>query len=252
MRSVCICLALLFGLSGCEKPSSDAVPPQTEGAHREHEDHEHHRDGQGPNAEHQGHGHGHHRFENAQEWAEQFDNPERDAWQKPDAVVAFLDLKPGDIVADLGAGTGYFAVKIAPKVPQGRVLANDVEPDMVRYLGERAAKDGLGNVVPVQGSATGPELPEAVDVAFMCDVYHHIEDRPAYFGKVRDQLKSGGRLVIVDFKKDAPADAPGPPPAMRIAAKDLIAELEGAGWKHVRTDTETLPHQYVVELVPST
>jgi SAM-dependent methyltransferase len=86
----------------------------------------------------------------------------------------------------------------------------------------------------------------------MCDVYHHIDDRPAYFAKVRDQLKSGGRLVIVDFRKDAADDAPGPPPAMRIAAKDLIAELEGAGWKHVRTDAETLPHQYIVELVPAT
>ena len=204
-----------------------------------------------PSAEHDGHGHGHHRFENAEEWAEQFDNPERDAWQKPGDVIAFLGLKPDAVVADLGAGTGYFAVKIAAAVPDGKVLANDIEPDMVRYLGERAQKEGLANIVPVQGSATGPELPEPADVAFLCDVYHHIADRPTYFGKVLEQLRPGGKLVIVDFRKDAAADIPGPPPAMRVAATDLIAELEGAGWRHVRTDVETLPHQYIIELVPA-
>lgn len=233
-------VATVLLASGCARSAADpAEPASTEHASK-------------PNAEHHGHGHGHHRFENADEWAEQFDNPERDAWQKPDAVIAFLGLTPESVVADLGAGTGYFAVKIAAVVPEGKVLANDVEPDMVRYLGERAQKEGLANIVPVQGSATGPELPEPADVAFLCDVYHHISDRPAYFGKVREQLRPGGKLVIVDFRKDAAEDIPGPPPAMRIAATDLVAELEGAGWTHVRTDAETLPHQYIVELVPAT
>ena len=79
---------------------------------------------------------------------------------------------------------------------------------------------------------------------------HHIADRPAYFSKVREQLREGGRLIIVDFRKDAASDIPGPPPAMRVAHDVLVDELEGAGWKHVRTDLETLPHQYMVELVP--
>lgn len=241
-----IVVASLLLLCACDK-SSGAAPVEPEPAAAHGHDHEHVR---GPNAAHQGRTHGHHRFEDAEAWAELFDDPSRDEWQKPDAVIAFLDLQPDMVVADLGAGTGYFAVKIAPVVPEGKVLANDVEPDMVRYLGERAQKNDLSNIVPVQGSASGPELPEPADVAFLCDVYHHIADRPAYFAKVRAQLKEGGRLVIVDFKKDAGEDAPGPPPKMRIAATNLIAELEDAGWTHARTDLDTLPHQYIVELKP--
>lgn len=238
MRAALVVAALC--LVACDGATATPTDPASSTAHDAE-----------PNAHHDGHGHGHHRFENAEAWAKQFDNPERDAWQKPDQVIAFLGLAPNAVVADLGAGTGYFAVKIAAVVPEGRVLANDVEPDMVRYLGERAEKEGLPNIVPVQGSASGPDLPEAADVAFLCDVYHHIADRPAYFGKVREQLRPGGKLVIVDFRKDAADDIPGPPPAMRVAASDLIAELEGAGWTHVRTDAETLPHQYIVELVPT-
>ena len=244
-----VCFALLPVLSGCAHNSSTTtqVHPPADDTHEQadHEAHAH------PDAQHDGHGHGHHRFENAEEWAKQFDSPDRDAWQKPDAVLAFLKLEPAAVVADLGAGTGYFAVKIAAAVPQGRVLANDIEPDMVRYLGERAGNEGLSNVVPVQGTAQGPQLPEPADVAFMCDVYHHIADRTAYFSRVREQVRDGGRLVVVDFRKDAAADIPGPPPAMRVAHDVLVRELEAAGWKHVRTDLETLPNQYMVELVPA-
>lgn len=251
MRLSCfVCFVLAIASGGCA-PKTSTVPPgapapaphkEGSGAHGSHAE---------ANAKHDGHAHGHHRFEDAEQWAKQFDNPDRDAWQKPDAVLAFLKLDPSAVVADLGAGTGYFAMKIAVAVPQGRVLANDIEPDMVRYLGERADKDGLANVVSVQGTAEGPDLPEPADVAFMCDVYHHIADRPAYFARVREQLRDGGRLVIVDFRKDAADDIPGPPPAMRISHEVLVRELEGAGWKHVRTDIETLPHQYMVELVPA-
>ena len=79
---------------------------------------------------------------------------------------------------------------------------------MVEYLGKRAAEAGLKNLVAVQGAADDPKLPEAVDLAFMCDVFHHVEDVPGFFGRVKGALKGGGRLVIVDFKKDAPDDSP--------------------------------------------
>ena len=235
--------------------SKDAAPPaepsaagSEAGHHGGHDGHAQH--GHGPNAAHDGHGHhGRHRFEDAEQWAKHFDDPSRDQWQKPEAVIDFVAPPADAVVADLGAGTGYFAVRLARRVPRGRVLANDIEPDMVRYLGERAEEEGLANVVPVQGEASDPKLPEAVDVAFMCDVYHHIEDRVGYFRKVAARLRPGGRVVIVDFKKDAPDDVPGPPPAMRVAQDELVRELEGAGLQLSRADRETLPHQYIVELV---
>ena len=254
MRTSLLAFVVALSLGACAKPSADTVEPAAPSAdapEHGHGKHGHGEHGHGPNAKHDGSGHGHHRFENAEEWAKHFDSPERDAWQKPDDVVAFLELAPTNTVAVLGAGTGYFAVRFAAAVPEGKVLANDIEPDMVRYLGERAQKEGISNLVAVQGSAGEPGLPESADVAFMCNVYHHIENRAAYFAKVKEQVRDGGRLVIVDFRKDAAEDVPGPPPAMRVASDVLISELEGAGWKHVRTDTDTLPHQYIVELTPA-
>lgn len=231
------------------EPTPELASEAAEGAPQHGEPAERAEHGHGPNAAHNGHGHHrNHRFEDAEKWAEHFDDPSRDEWQRPEAVIDFVAPAADAVVADLGAGTGYFAIRFARRVPQGRVLANDIEPDMVRYLGERATKEGLSNVVPVQGEAGDPKLPEAVDVAFMCDVYHHIEDRVGYFRKVAQRLSPGGRVVIVDFKKDAPDDTPGPPAKMRVAQDELVRELEGAGLRLQRADRDTLPHQYIVEL----
>ena len=83
----------------------------------------------------------HHRFEDAEKWAKEFDNPERDAWQKPDEILDALHLQRNSLVADIGAGTGYFSVRIAKRIPEGKIFAADIEPDMVRYLGERARRE---------------------------------------------------------------------------------------------------------------
>ena len=98
-----------------------------------------------------------HRFSDAEKWAHVFDDPERDAWQKPHQVIEALALKPGAVVADLGAGTGYFSVRLARMVPKGTVYAVDVEPDMVKYLGQRAAREKLKNMIAV-AAAPGDAL----------------------------------------------------------------------------------------------
>jgi SAM-dependent methyltransferase len=192
-------------------------------------------------------GHYHHRFDDAEKWARVFDDPARAAWQKPDEVIAALALAPDARVADVGAGTGYFAVRLARAVPAGRVYAVDSEPDMVRYLGERAKREGLPNLVPVQAGERDPRLPEAVDVALLVDVYHHIPGRVQYFEGVRSSLRPGGRVAIVDFRLDAPR---GPPRGARIPPETVKAELARAGYA-LAAEHGFLPDQYFLVFAPA-
>ena len=241
-------LVAVVGLFGCSKGGGEVAAPENDGAAEEGgHGHAHDAEGEhGAHGEHTMHGSPmHHRFEDAEEWAKAFDDPARDEWQKPDAVIEKLALSPNAIVADIGAGTGYFSMRFAKAVPDGKVLASDIEPDMVRYLGERASKESLGNVVPVEGESSDPKLPEPVDVAFMCNTYHHVADRTKYFETVAGYLRKGGVVVIVDFKPDAPDDAPGPPKKHRVAPGQVAEELGAAGYELIETDAELLPYQYV-------
>src|SRR3974390_1088790 len=149
-----------------------------------------------------------HSFDHTERWAKEFDDPARDAWQKPAEVLDALRLEPTARVADLGAGTGYFSAQIAKRIPDGKLFAVDIEPDMLRYLEERKHREHLHVLVPILASAETPNLPEPVDVVLVVDTYHHIDNRIAYFAKLRGSLRGNGRLAIVDFKPDAPE---GPP-----------------------------------------
>jgi ubiquinone/menaquinone biosynthesis C-methylase UbiE len=189
----------------------------------------------------------HHRFDDAERWAEQFDDPGRDSWQRPDAVLELLALRDDARVADVGAGTGYFTVRLARAVPRGKVWASDIEPDMVRYLGERAQREGLTNVVAVLGERTDPRLPEPVDAILVVDVVHHVADRAGFFANLRRLLAPGGRLVVVDFSPEAPEDGPGPPKRHRIGPEEMTGMLEAAGLRRVAH--ERLQYQYALAFV---
>jgi len=182
----------------------------------------------------------HRRFEDVDKWAKEFDNPERDAWQKPDEILDALHLAPASSVADIGAGTGYFSVRIATRIPDGKIFAADIEPDMVRYLDERAKREHLSNIIPVQASADAANLPEPVDIVLVVDTYHHIGNRTEYFAKLKSLLRSGGRLAIVDFKSDSPS---GPPLQYRIPPERVRDELDAAGYLLVES-FQFLPRQY--------
>ncbi len=162
------------------------------------------------------------------ESAKSFDDPARDAWQMPDRVIAALGLKPGQSVADIGAGTGYFSVRLAKSAVTPNVYAVDIEPSMVTYLRERAAKEKLKNIVPVQAAADTPNLPEPVDVILIVDTYHHIGDRETYFRKLARSLKPGGRIAIIDFKPDSPE---GPPKEFRFSVEKFQSEMGKAGYR---------------------
>lgn len=181
-----------------------------------------------------------HSFSGAEHWAKVFDDPQRDVWQKPHEVIRALQLKPDAVVADIGAGTGYFAVRFAHMVSKGKVYAVDAEPDMVKYLAERAKRSGLANLAAVQAQPGDPRLPGPVDLAILVDVYHHIDHRETYFRQLAASLKPGGRLAIIDFKLDAPV---GPPRTARIAPEQVRAELQKAGYV-LQEEHGFLPHQY--------
>jgi SAM-dependent methyltransferase len=180
-----------------------------------------------------------HRFEDAERYAKSFDDPARDAWQMPDRVIAAVDLKAGQTVADIGAGTGYFTVRLATSPARPRVFAVDIEPAMVEYVRNRATRDGLANVLAVKGEAHRTNLPEPVDVVLVVDTYHHIPDRVAYFTALKAQLKPGARVAIVDFRKDAPE---GPPVEFRFTPDQITAELTKAGFR-LQAQHDFLPRQ---------
>lgn len=191
----------------------------------------------------------HHSFDDVARWVQVFDDPGRDAWQKPDEVLHALGILPGMTVADLGAGTGYFSVHLARAVgDKGRVLAIDIEPKLVAYMKERATKARLAQLVPVLALADDPKLPaRGVDLVLIVDTWHHIDDRLHYLAKLAAGLKAGGRVAVVDFKKgDFPV---GPPDAHKLTADAVTAEFLAAGWTPA-THWDDLQYQYVLVFTP--
>lgn len=188
-----------------------------------------------------------HSFGGAEKWAQVFDDPNRDATQKPHEVIQALGLKPDAIVADIGSGTGYFSVRFAHFVPKGRVYGVDIEPDMVKYLADRAKREGLKNVTAVTGAPDDPRLPERVDLVVMVDVFHHIADRARYLKKLQGSLKPGGRIAIIDFRMDSPD---GPPKGSRITPDRVKTEFNDAGYALIQ-EHAFLPNQYFLIFQPA-
>ena len=180
-----------------------------------------------------------HRFEDPERYAKSFDDPARDQWQQPERVLAALELRPGHTVADIGAGTGYFTVRLARAPGVAKVFAVDIEPSMVEYVRKRAAKEDLRNVVVVQAGSDRSNLPEPVDLVLIVDTFHHIPNRAAYFRELKKSLKPSGRVAIVDFRKGAPA---GPPEEFRFTPEQISTELAAAGFA-LQTQHDFLPRQ---------
>jgi ubiquinone/menaquinone biosynthesis C-methylase UbiE len=180
-----------------------------------------------------------HRFDDPERYAKSFDDPAREEWQMSGRVIDALGLTAGQVVADIGSGTGYFTVRLAKAPARPKVYAVDIQPAMLEYVKQRAAKEGLTQVVTVLANATTPNLPEPVDVVLVVDTYHHIPNRPAYFREIRKSMKPSGRLAIIDFRKGAPS---GPPEEFRFTPEQITAELKQAGFK-LQTQHDFLPRQ---------
>jgi cyclopropane fatty-acyl-phospholipid synthase-like methyltransferase len=188
-----------------------------------------------------------HRFEDADKWSEVFDDPKRDSWQKPHEVIQALALKPDAVIADIGAGTGYFSVRLARMLPKGKVYAVDLEPDMVRHLEARAKREQLANVHAVQAAPDDARLPQKVDLVLLVDTYHHVGDRPRYFSQLKASLAPDGRVAIIDFTLDSEL---GPPPRARIEPEQVKKEFARAGYK-LADEHLFLPNQYFLVFSPN-
>jgi len=171
------------------------------------------------------------------------EDPQRDAYQKPHEVIMALDLNEGDVVADVGAGSGYFAFRLAHHVgDKGRVYAVDINPDMIVYMNRRIRDLPLKNVVTVLAAPDDPLLADAsVDRFFICDTWHHIGNQTQYLALMKKMLRPGGQVIMIEFhKKELPV---GPPVEMKIAREDLVRQMETNGFKLAKEHT-FLPYQY--------
>ncbi len=199
------------------------------------------------------HGHGD-RFGNPADldgYIANLEDPGRDAWQKPDSVVKALGLALGQTACDIGAGPGYFSLRLAKAVgSSGRVWAVDVEPTILAALRDRVEKAGITNLTPVLALSGDPLLPPAsCDVALIVNTYHHFHDGPDYLRRLARALKPGGRIVNIDYqKRETPV---GPPQAQRISREAFLEGAARAGLAKVE-EPEILPYQYVVVLKPRT
>lgn len=190
------------------------------------------------------HSHAHGNFGNPKDLAlylDKLEGKDRADWQKPDAVLKALKLKKDDVVADIGAGPGYFALRVAKKVEH--VWAVEAEPHIFKVLGERAAK--VKNLAPVLGLAGDSRLgPACADLVLIIDTYHHLEGGPRYLQKLARVLRPGGRIVNIDFHA---VDLPVGPKHNKIPREDFLRDAQRAGLKLIGEHT-FLPYQYFLEL----
>jgi len=170
---------------------------------------------------------------------------ERETEEKPQLVIDALEIKPGQTIADLGAGSGYYSFRIAPLVgPTGKVLAIDIEPTMLDVIAQRASREHVANIATVRSSARDPNLaPHSVDLLFMVDVYHELEYPYEVMSRVREALKPGGRVALVEYRAEDPAVQIKP--VHKMSEAQVRREMQAAGFKHVKT-VRTLPLQHLI------
>ncbi len=174
---------------------------------------------------------------------DRFESPERDAYQQPEKVMDYLgDIKDKTVI-DIGAGSGYFSVRLAER--GANVIAADVDDEFQAFIKSRIEKENLNNIETRKIPYDAPGLKDQeVDLVLLVNTYHHIEDRPAYFSKVKKGTKTDGELVIIDyFKYDIPV---GPPTNHKISIDLVIGELKEAGYTNFTVNVDLLDYQYII------
>ncbi len=233
-RHILLLLGLIIAMGSCKEvekqdTTTEIQEAPTEKHHKEHKKH------------HSANEYMHQRP--VEELIKSFESPERDAYQQPEKVLAFLGDIADKRIMDIGAGSGYFSVKLAEKGAQ--VIAADVSEEFQAALKKRIEDNNLTNIELRKIPYDSPNLATAeVDMVLIVNTYHHIENRSEYFQKVREGTKETGALVLIDFFK---ADVPvGPPTDHKIAIDQVVAELKEAGYSKFEVTVDLLPYQYII------
>ena len=172
------------------------------------------------------------------------ERPEREREELPEVVIAHLELEPDDVVADVGAGSGYFSVRIAPHVPRGRVLAVDVQPEMIEVLERRRRETGFDQLTPVLGSVTDPKLPDGeVDVVLMVDAYHEFSHPREMMEAIVRSLAPGGRVVLVEYRGEQRGT--GVLPLHQMTEAQVQKEMAVVGLE-LEANHDPLPIQHIL------
>ena len=179
--------------------------------------------------------------------ADWLNRPEREKEENPEGALDALQIRPGMVVADVGAGTGYMSLRMARRVgPMGKVYANDLQPEMLRRLRENAAKAGITNIETVEGEVADPKLPHGqMDLVLLVDVYHEFSKPREMLDRIREALKPDGRLVLLEYRKEDPNVPIREEHKMSVA--QVKAELEPQGLVMSQV-IETLPRQHILIL----
>jgi ubiquinone/menaquinone biosynthesis C-methylase UbiE len=180
-------------------------------------------------------------FAQTEKYIEFLERPDRASWQKPDVVVAALQLRGTETVTDVGAGSGYFTFRLAKALPRGKVLATDIEPEMVRHIHHKVLTDGIKNVQVALASPKDPGVSPSADLVFVSDVIHHVDGREAWLKKMFSEMKTGAKLVVLEFKEGKLPE--GPPESVKISKAKLTEMIRNAGFSLKQDDPNLLPYQ---------
>jgi ubiquinone/menaquinone biosynthesis C-methylase UbiE len=176
------------------------------------------------------------------------EGPDREAWQKPDQIMDALGIADGSAVADIGAGAGWFTIRLARRVgPNGVVYATDVQREMLEAIRRRVGREGLGNVQTRMGTDAKPDLPaEALDAVLVVDVYPEVTDRITFLRSLASALKPAGRIGIVNYKPGRGGPGPAPSEGVRVESALVERDAQAAGLRVVAR--QNLPYQYLLVL----
>jgi ubiquinone/menaquinone biosynthesis C-methylase UbiE len=184
-------------------------------------------------------------FADVEKYIEFLERADRAVWQKPDSVVSYMNLKGDETIADVGAGSGYFSFRFANALPEGKVVAIDIEPEMIMHIHHKTLASKIKNIEVVLAAADDPKVPAKANIVFICDVLHHLSNRAKWLATLYSEISKGTKLILIEFRE---GELPqGPPEKMKITSREMLTLMTVAGFTLIKKDSTLLPYQNYFE-----